>query len=41
MACGTVTASFALEAFSLNRFFQIGRADIDRRLAEYEAMLRL
>ncbi len=39
-ACGTVTASFALEDFSLNRLLQISRDDIDSRLAEFEAMLR-
>jgi hypothetical protein len=41
IAYGTVTASFTLEDFSLNRLRQIGRDDIDRRLAEFEAMLRL
>jgi hypothetical protein len=40
MAYGTVTASFALEDFSLNRLLRTDRGEIDRRLAEYEAMLR-
>ncbi len=38
IAYGTVTASFALEDFSLNRFFQIGRNDIDARLDEFKAL---
>ena len=41
IACGTVIASFALEDFSLKRFFEIDRADIDERLAQYEAMLEI
>ena len=41
MAYGTVTASFALEDFSLGRLCEISRGDIDSRLAEYEAMLAL
>jgi len=41
MAYGTVTASFALEDFSLGRLRQISRSDIDSRLAEFEAMLAL
>jgi len=40
MAYGTVTASFALEDFSLNRLLRTDRGEIDRRFAEYEAMLR-
>jgi sugar/nucleoside kinase (ribokinase family) len=39
MAYGTVVASFNVEDFSLNRFQEIGRDDIDRRLAEYTRML--
>ena len=41
IAYGTVIASFALEDFSLKRFFEIGRKEIDERLAQYEAMLEL
>ncbi len=39
LAYGTVAASFNVEDFSLNRFQQISRADIDRRLDEYVKML--
>lgn len=39
MAYGTVVASFNVEDFSLGRFQQIGREDIDRRLEEYVKML--
>jgi sugar/nucleoside kinase (ribokinase family) len=39
MAYGTVVASFAVEDFSLYRFQRIERADIDRRLAAYRAMM--
>ncbi|MGD0899664.1 MAG: PfkB family carbohydrate kinase [Thermoguttaceae bacterium] len=39
MACGTVAASFTVEDFSLDRLRQIGREDIDRRMAEYRQML--
>jgi sugar/nucleoside kinase (ribokinase family) len=38
MACGTVTASFTVEGFSLNRLTQISRADIDGRFEEYRRM---
>jgi sugar/nucleoside kinase (ribokinase family) len=38
MACGTVTASFTVEGFSLNRLKQISRADIDGRFEEYRRM---
>ena len=41
MACGTVTASFAIEDFSLNRLRSISRERIDQRLAEFEEMLRI
>ena len=41
VAYGTVTASFTLEDFSLNRLTQIDRGQIDRRLAEYQEMLRV
>jgi len=40
IAYGTVVASFALEDFSLNRFYQIGRHDIDQRLAVFESLTR-
>jgi sugar/nucleoside kinase (ribokinase family) len=39
MAYGAVVASFNVEDFSLNRFQQISRDDIDRRLDEYVKML--
>ena len=39
LAYGTVAASFTVEDFSLDRFRQIERDDIDRRLAEYRKML--
>jgi sugar/nucleoside kinase (ribokinase family) len=35
IACGTVTASFGLEDFSLNRFLRTTREEIDCRLAEF------
>ncbi|MDK1030850.1 MAG: PfkB family carbohydrate kinase [Planctomycetia bacterium] len=41
MACGMVTASFAVEDFSLWRFQQIDLSDIDRRLDVYKRMLQL
>ncbi len=40
IACGTVTASFNLEDFSLNRFFQISQADIENRLKQFEELTR-
>jgi sugar/nucleoside kinase (ribokinase family) len=40
IAYGTVTASILLEDFSVNRFLQIKRDDIDARLAMYEHMTR-
>jgi len=40
IAYGTVTASFTLEDFSLNRLVGVGREDVDGRLAEFEAMLK-
>ncbi|HLA86066.1 MAG TPA: PfkB family carbohydrate kinase [Thermoguttaceae bacterium] len=39
MAYGTLAASFTVEAFSLDRLKQIERADIDRRMEEYQRML--
>ena len=41
MACGTVVASFNIEAFSLERLTRIARADIDRRLAAFGQMLQI
>jgi sugar/nucleoside kinase (ribokinase family) len=38
---GTVTASFALEDFSLRRFQQISREEIDARFGEFEELTRL
>ena len=40
IACGTVTASFALEDFSLTRLLAITRRDIDDRLAEFASLVR-
>lgn len=39
MAYGTLTASFTVEDFSLDRLRQITRADLDRRMEEYKRML--
>lgn len=36
---GTVVASFIIEDFSLNRFQQISRDDLDRRFVEFQEML--
>ncbi len=41
IAYGTVTASFALEDFSLEGLRRTDRAAVDARLAEFEQMLRL
>jgi sugar/nucleoside kinase (ribokinase family) len=35
VACGTVTASFGLEDFSLNRFLRTTREEIDERLGQF------
>ena len=40
LAYGTMTASFTVEGFSLDKLKQIGREDIDARLEEYRQMLR-
>jgi len=40
VACGTVTASFCLEDFSLRRFQSTSREEIDRRLDEFQDLLR-
>ncbi len=39
LAYGTLTASFTVEDFSLDRLRQIDRDDLDRRMAEYRRML--
>jgi cytidine kinase len=39
LAYGTLTASFTVEDFSLDRLRQIERADLDQRLDEYRRML--
>jgi sugar/nucleoside kinase (ribokinase family) len=39
LAYGVVVASFNVEDFSLERMKQIGRPEIDARLAEYRRML--
>lgn len=41
MACGTIAASFTVEAFSLQRLMQISGGEIDARLAEYRQMLAI
>ena len=41
LAYGTVVASFNVEDFSLGRFQEIDRADIDRRYREYQGMLAI
>ena len=38
IAYGTVVASIELEDFSLNRFMEIGRGDIDARFAEFKEL---
>ncbi len=40
LAHGTVTASFTIEAFSLDRLKEISRKDIDERFLAYAAMTR-
>jgi sugar/nucleoside kinase (ribokinase family) len=40
MAYGTLTASFNVEGFSFDRLSQITLTDIDRRMEEYQKMLR-
>lgn len=40
LAYGTLTASFTVEGFSLDKLKEIDRADIDARLEEYRRMLR-
>lgn len=39
MAYGTLTASFTVEDFSLDRLRKISRADLDQRMVEYKKML--
>ena len=39
LAYGVIVASFNVEDFSLDRMKQIGRADLDRRMAAYRKML--
>jgi len=39
LAYGTLTASFAVEGFSLDGLKRIERADIDRRMEQYQRML--
>lgn len=41
LAYGTLTASFTVEDFSLDRLQAIGREDLDRRMEEYRKMLSL
>jgi sugar/nucleoside kinase (ribokinase family) len=41
LACGTVTASFAIEGFSLDRVREVTRDQVDERLKHFAKMLRL
>lgn len=41
MAYGTVVASFTIESFSLDRLKKLSRADLDKRMLEYCAMLQV
>ena len=41
LAYGTLTASFTVEDFSLDRLRKIERKDLDRRMEEYRRMLSL
>ncbi|MFZ4575348.1 MAG: PfkB family carbohydrate kinase, partial [Phycisphaerales bacterium] len=41
LAHATVTASFTIESFSLDRLKRLSRAEIDARYLEYAAMTRL
>jgi sugar/nucleoside kinase (ribokinase family) len=39
LAYGTVTASIGIEGFSLSKFFATNRAEIDRRMAEFQELV--
>jgi sugar/nucleoside kinase (ribokinase family) len=41
LAWGTVTASFAIESFGLERLAVIGRKEIDERMREFQAAARV
>ncbi|MCC6426132.1 MAG: sugar kinase [Phycisphaerales bacterium] len=41
LVAGTVVASFNIEAFSLDRLKTLKREELDRRIAEYTAMVRV
>ncbi len=41
LAWGTVTASFAIESFGLERLSQISRRDIDRRMLQFQSAARV
>lgn len=41
IAWGTVTASFTIEAFGLDRLAQISRSDIDQRMRRFQAAARV
>lgn len=41
LAYGTIVASYNIESFSLGRLRQISRADLDKRLKTYQAMLEI
>ena len=40
IAYGTVTASIGIEGFSLAKFFQATRGEIDKRMSEFEELVR-
>jgi sugar/nucleoside kinase (ribokinase family) len=40
LACGTIVASYTIEAFTLQRLLEITRHDIDQRLEEYTDYVR-
>ena len=41
LAWGTVTASFTIESFGLDKLARISRADIERRMREFQAAVRV
>jgi len=41
LACGTVTASFAIEGFSLDRVRDVTREQVDERLKQFARMLKI
>jgi sugar/nucleoside kinase (ribokinase family) len=41
VVCGSAMGSFAVERFSFDRLFEIGPADIERRIGEFRALVSL